>query len=164
VRIIVIVLFLALAGLWLYELVKAANSDQRRRATYWAVSLVLTAVLVLVVVRFGVHWLALVAAGAFTLLRRLFPFMIRFLPFASRAYRNKKEQAQGSRPSSAGKHPGRMTRAEALEILGLEEGATREQVVNAYKALIKKVHPDVPGGSTYLAQQVNQAKSVLLQE
>jgi len=56
----------------------------------------------------------------------------------------------------------RMTRAEALEVLGLSEGATREEMQAAYKALIRKVHPDAPGGSDYLASKLNQAKQTLL--
>jgi DnaJ-domain-containing protein 1 len=58
--------------------------------------------------------------------------------------------------------PPRMTRAEALEVLGLSEGASRDEVQAAYKALIRKVHPDAPGGSGYLASKLNQAKQTLL--
>jgi len=58
--------------------------------------------------------------------------------------------------------PPRMSRAEALEVLGLKEGASREEMQAAYKALIRKVHPDSPGGSTYLAAKLNQAKETLL--
>jgi preprotein translocase subunit Sec63 len=56
----------------------------------------------------------------------------------------------------------RMTRAEALEVLGLAEGASRDEVQAAYKRLIRKVHPDAPGGSGYLASKLNQAKQTLL--
>jgi DnaJ-domain-containing protein 1 len=55
-----------------------------------------------------------------------------------------------------------MSRAEALEALGVPEGATDEQVVKAYRLLMTRVHPDTPGGSTYLATKLNQAKEVLL--
>jgi DnaJ-domain-containing protein 1 len=53
-----------------------------------------------------------------------------------------------------------MTRQEALRVLGLEEDASDEAITNAYRNLIKKVHPD-HGGSDLLAQQVNEAKRVL---
>ena len=56
----------------------------------------------------------------------------------------------------------RMTRAEAFEVLGLKEGASKDEVRAAYKNLIRKVHPDAPGGSGYLASKLNQAKQVLL--
>ena len=56
-----------------------------------------------------------------------------------------------------------MTRAEALEILGLEEGADREAVVEAWRRLIKLNHPD-HGGSKYIAAKLNEAKRVLIGE
>lgn len=59
--------------------------------------------------------------------------------------------------------PGRrMSREEALAVLELREGASKEEILKAYRDLMRKVHPDTPGGSTYLASKVNQAKRVLL--
>jgi hypothetical protein len=54
-----------------------------------------------------------------------------------------------------------MNTREALDVLGLEEGATREEIMSAHKKLIQKMHPD-RGGSTYLASKINQAKDILL--
>nr|WP_242480403.1 DnaJ domain-containing protein [Rhodovibrio sodomensis] len=54
-----------------------------------------------------------------------------------------------------------MSRAEALEILGLPEGASREEVQRAYRSLIKKLHPDT-GGSDWFAAKLNEAKRVLI--
>lgn len=54
-----------------------------------------------------------------------------------------------------------MNSHEALAVLGLEEGATREEIIAAHKKLIQKMHPD-RGGSTYLASKINQAKDMLL--
>ena len=70
-------------------------------------------------------------------------------------------QPHASRTQNPAPHP-RMTRAEALAVLGLEEGASRDEVQAAYKNLIRKVHPDAPGGSGYLASKLNQAKQTLL--
>ena len=56
---------------------------------------------------------------------------------------------------------GQMSEARALEVLGLEAGATREDVIEAHRRLIQKLHPD-RGGSTYLAATLNEAKRVLL--
>jgi len=54
-----------------------------------------------------------------------------------------------------------MSTSEALDILGLESGASREKIIDAHRKLIQKLHPD-RGGSNYLAAKLNQAKSHLL--
>ena len=75
-----------------------------------------------------------------------------------------KEEAGGSR-GSGGRGPRKpstaMSRAEAFEILGLEEGASREEIKEAYRRLMMKLHPDA-GGTAYLAAKLNQAKDLLL--
>ena len=56
---------------------------------------------------------------------------------------------------------GDMTRAEALDVLGLDDGASEKDIKDAHHRLIGGLHPD-HGGSTYLAAKINQAKDVLL--
>jgi type IV secretion system protein VirD4 len=56
---------------------------------------------------------------------------------------------------------GKMDRAEALATFGLQEGATAADVNAAYKSLMGKLHPD-RGGTTYLAQKLNEARDLLL--
>jgi hypothetical protein len=54
-----------------------------------------------------------------------------------------------------------MTRAEALEILGLAEGADEEAIRAAHRRLMKTAHPD-QGGSAWLAARINAARDFLL--
>ena len=54
-----------------------------------------------------------------------------------------------------------MRHEEAYQILGLQPGASEEEVRAAHRALISRIHPD-RGGSTHLAALVNRAKDVAL--
>ena len=53
-----------------------------------------------------------------------------------------------------------MSEAEAYRILGLDPGASVEEVREAYHRLIRRVHPDL-GGSSALAALLNAAKDLL---
>jgi len=75
-----------------------------------------------------------------------------------------REHAQGDAATGPGRSSGssgKMTEEEAYQILGVQPGASAEDIGRAHRALMKKLHPD-QGGSTYLATRVNEAKDILL--
>ena len=67
-------------------------------------------------------------------------------------------QNNQARPSSS------LSKDEALKILGLQPGASKEQIIKAANSLQKKIHPDVnPNSNTErLSQIVNEAKETAL--
>jgi hypothetical protein len=73
------------------------------------------------------------------------------------------EDAQGGANARqrAAPRAGKMTEEEAYQVLGLQPGASAEDIGQAYRALMKKFHPD-QGGTTYLGARINEAKDVLL--
>ena len=66
-----------------------------------------------------------------------------------------------SRSAEGVRANGVMTEQEAYEILGLQLGESREAITAAYRAAMKKVHPD-QGGAPELAVRLNQARDLLL--
>ena len=59
--------------------------------------------------------------------------------------------------------PKKLPPGEARALLGVSEEATLEEIREAHRRLISKVHPDA-GGSSELATRVNAARDALVDE
>lgn len=135
----------ALALLWLLaRLFLAASPAALARGLRWLAAL-------LVAVAIGGFLYAGREGLAGALVPALLATLLRWRPRAR----------SGSGTGAPGAGDGRMTAAEALKILGLEEGANADQVREAHRRLMIRIHPD-RGGSTFLAAKINEARDVLL--
>ena len=104
------------------------------------------------------HWIGAFFAVLLPFLTKLFPWVVRGLGLLRLFKRN-----QGANKPNSNRAAGPVTSAQEREILGVEPGATRQEIIEAHRRLIQKVHPD-RGGNDWLASQLNAAKELLLQQ
>ena len=121
------------------------SAAEKRRVEHVLTGALVVAGAVYMLMRVGLPWLGVGLVLLYSAARRL----------GSRAAPKPREDG---RPSAA-KPP--MTRDEAYQVLGLEPGAPPETIRDAYRRLMKKMHPD-QGGTNYLAARINEARKVLL--
>ncbi len=131
--------------------------ESARRPLYkkWAIYGSLGVVLALVMAG-RAHWILGVMAGLLAIAARAMQFA-PYVPIFKRFM-------AGSDEADATEHVtvnGTMTRAQAAEILGVDETASAAEIKAVHKSLMQKMHPD-RGGSPALAKQINRAKDVLL--
>ncbi|MCX4029013.1 DnaJ domain-containing protein [Endozoicomonas sp. SM1973] len=77
------------------------------------------------------------------------------------SYQEQHQQSQSHSQSHRSGNNEPMTVTEAAEVLGVKETATKQEIIDAHRRLMTKLHPD-KGGTSYLAIQVNAAKDVML--
>ena len=137
----------------LLSLSSSRGTAGRQRAEHLVLGTLAVAAAVFVLGRAGLGWLAVALVILWNAAQR----------FGRAARARRSETAPPPRPGRAegAGAPRRMTRAEALEVLGLRDGATADEILAEYRRLMKKVHPD-QGGTTYLARRLNEAKDVLI--
>jgi hypothetical protein len=138
--------------IWLRSL----PSHRRISAAIKIILLLLVASLVILTITGRIHWIGAMIAGAIILFQK-YGFLLKAILSLRRKTQAKKQQANKTQRYQS--HI--MDRAEALKILGLDEGCSEEDVILAHRRLMQKLHPD-HGGNAYLAAQLNEARQVLL--
>lgn len=159
-RLIILIAIISIALILWHKIGKASGAE-RKKLIIWSVVSGIIAVLALLAVTGHLNVITAAIAGAIALLPKLLQFA-KYLPFISRLYAQKnqqQEQYRGQTPPKNGKAA--MSTDEAMEVLGLNPGYTKDDVIQAHRRMMQKMHPD-RGGSDYLAAQINQAKDTLL--
>lgn len=157
-RIIILIAVIAIA-LILWHKVSKASGAERKKLILWSIIGSIIAILGALAVTGHLNIITAMIAGAVALLPKLLQFA-KYLPFINRLYTQQKQgQQQSQSPPSRGKQT--MSIDEAMEVLALKHGYSSDDVVQAHRRMMQKVHPD-RGGSDYLAAQINKAKDTLL--
>ena len=161
-----LLLFLIVGG---YFLVRSFLAAPKAKQDNYKKSLIIGSVILFVVILATtghLAWLPALLGVVLAFIARNLPVLLRYAPFFQRlwqGFRRSKPQSdsfQGQYTRSAA-HGATMTVTEAYKILGLTPNASKDDIIQAHKKLIQKMHPD-RGGSDYLAAQINLAKDVLL--
>jgi hypothetical protein len=141
-----------LAGLLLLLMKWWANTEvaSAKRGLMWAI-VALCGVFALLLLASGRGVLAILPAG--------FAAFKMFGPALAGRYFQSKPSFKGKRSSRPSSND--MSEDEALDVLGLEKGATQADITEAYRRLMGQVHPD-KGGSDWMAAKLNAAKKTLL--
>lgn len=131
----------------------------RGQVRRWWLPLLVGIVLILLLTgRLNILIALVSVVGAF--LARLLPWLVRYAPYLQKFWHWSKSSARSN--SATGVNTTAMTREQALAILGLNAGATEEEIIQAHRRLMARVHPD-KGGSDFLAAQINLARKILLE-
>lgn len=152
---LVLPLIALLLLVWFFKAYKQGDVAKRKKLVFGFLFALFFGFIVFMTVTGRLHYIAAIVTGLLPFMRRLLPYL-RYVPLLRRLVKGRDQANKENVASSAV-----MTPAQALDILGLEEGASEQDVVEAHRKLMQKCHPD-RGGSDFLAAQLNQAKDTLL--
>jgi hypothetical protein len=157
-RLIILIAVIGIA-LILWHKISKASGEQRKKLIFWSIIAGVAGMLAILAVTGHLNVITAAIAGLVALLPRAMS-LVKYLPFISRLYQQGKQNQQHTQaPPQRGKQT--MSIEEAMEILALKPGYTKEDIIQAHRRMMQKVHPD-RGGSDYLAAQINKAKDTLL--
>lgn len=159
-----LIILIAVAGiaLILWHKISKTKGEERKKMIMWSVIGGVLTVLGLLAITGHLNIITALIAGAVAMLPRVMQ-LAKYLPFINRMYQQHgQQQAQNNQQDSS--QPGNgnnMSAAQAREVLGLKPDCSKEDIIQAHRRMMQKVHPD-RGGSDFLASQINTAKDVLL--
>lgn len=151
---------LAIIGFISYQRIGQLPPAQKRQAYIWILLLGLVGITVILVATGRLHWVGAAIAAAIPVLKWLFGFLPSVFPFLM-SWRKRREHSTDTPPQQP-VSTSSMDNHEALQLLGLDSNPSREDIIEAHRKLMQKLHPD-RGGNDYLAAKLNQAKEVLLE-
>lgn len=160
---IILLLLCLLIGFFVYRWIRQQyQKNNRHTSIKLTMALVVTGLLILAATG-KIHWVGAALASAIAGLRFALPMLMRSLPLIARLF-GQRQQANSQQHNQSAFSASDMTKKEAMDVLGLDsEQLTEEEIIQAHRGLIQKVHPD-RGGSEHLAQRVNLAKDFLLKQ
>lgn len=154
-------LFLALVGLigvmWYLGWYRRADKAQRNRSLIRILLYAIAVALLILVFTGRIPWLFALFSAAVPWISRALTVKQLWSRFNQSQHTDNNANSGKSRSSALSK----MSREEAYKILDLPVDASQQDIIDAHRRLMQKIHPD-RGGSDFLATQINQAKDTLL--
>ena len=154
---LILLLALGLLAYVAWQKLRQQPPEKQRKMLLRGVFFALLGLVLLLVATGRVHWVVVAITAALPVLKGLFGWLLRALPFLQVWLKKHHIPTEQPRPDQ----DRGLTEHEAWQLLGLKPGASRDDIIQAHKRLIQKVHPD-RGGNDYLASQLNIARDLLL--
>ena len=156
----VILIITLIASYFYYVKTKSTDPQKRKKLLFKNIFYLVMIIIITLALSGRVSWIIAAGAALIPIAKFMFLFLWRSLPFIQMWMRSRKLK-EGRNTSSQKNNT--LTESEALEILGLEPGSNDEEIVQAHRQLMQKIHPD-RGGNNYMATKLNLARDLLLKK